>query len=41
MLHTDEYVLTNAGWKYSNVINDLNWDVVVNSLSVVRLALTR
>ena len=34
------YELTNAGYKYSDVVNDLNWDVVVTSLSFVRLALT-
>ena len=31
------YELTNAGYKYSDVVNGLNWDVVVTSL---RLALT-
>ena len=36
----EKHVLTNAGYKYSDVINDLNWDVVVSSLSCVRLALT-
>ena len=36
----EEYVLTNAGYKYSDVVNDLNWDVVVSTLSFVRLALT-
>ena len=36
----EEYVLTYAGYKYSDVINDLNWDVIVTSLSFVRLAPT-
>ena len=36
----EKYVLTNAGCKYSDVVDDLNWDVVVTSLSFVRLALT-
>ena len=36
----EKYVLTNAGFKYSDIINDLNWDVVVTSASFVRLALT-
>ena len=31
---------TNAGYKCSDVVNDLNWDVVVTSLSFVKLALT-
>ena len=35
----EEHVLTNAGYKYTDVI-DLNWDVVVTSLSCVTLALT-
>ena len=34
------YLLINAGYKYSDVVNDLNWDVVVTSLSFVRLAPT-
>ena len=34
------YELTNAGYYYSDVVNDLNWYVVVTSLSFVRLALT-
>ena len=34
------YELTNAGYKYSDVVNDLNWDVAVTCLSFVRLALT-
>ena len=34
------YNLTNAGYKYSDVVNDRNWDLVVTSLSFVRLALT-
>ena len=36
----EKHVLTNAGYKYSDVINDLNWDVVVSNLSCVRLVLT-
>ena len=36
----EKYVLTNAGYKYSDVVNDLNWDAVVTSLSFVRLVLT-
>ena len=38
--NTEEYVLTNAGYKYSDAVNDLNWDVVATSLSFVRLAPT-
>ena len=34
------YILTNAGYKYSNGINDLSWDAVVTSPSFVRLVLT-
>ena len=36
----EEYVLIDAGYKYRHVINYLNWECVVTSLNLVRLALT-
>ena len=33
----EEYVLTNAGYKYSDVVNDLNQDFVVTSLKKIVL----
>ena len=24
----EEYILTNAGYKYSDVVNDLNWELL-------------